>query len=87
MFGVEKYKGYVETKQEHGCPVISQLYWLRYICTRDSSLIEYRIEIQDGRVQILIQASLHLLYLHFFEEGQSASKKHLSEEHLGKIRN
>ena len=54
VFGVEKYKGYVETKQEHGCPVISQLYWLRYICTRDSSLIEYRIEIQDARVQILI---------------------------------
>ena len=33
-----------------------------------------------------IHASLHLLYLHFFEEGQSASKKHRSSEHLKKVK-
>ena len=73
VFGVEKYKGCVQTKEVHSCPVISHFYWLRYICTRDSSML-----------QVYIYASLHLLYRHFFEEGQSASKKHLSEEHLKK---
>ena len=37
-------------------------------------------------VQFWIYANLHLLYLHFFEEGQSESKKHLSEEHLKEVR-
>ena len=68
--------------------ILSRLYWLmRHICARDSlwlheSKCKLNVVLMFAQIQFLIYASRHLLYRHFLEDGQSESKKHLSDEHL-----